>query len=56
VDGVPDFATTLVYADYQPDDRHEADLVERAFGPLGTVRGTEVSETESNSDALKPLE
>jgi integrase len=53
--GHRDFATTLVYADYQPDDRREAELVERAFDGLGTVSGTELSETESTSHDLRAL-
>ena len=47
--GHRDFATTLVYADYQPDDRHEAELVERAFG-RGPNPGPKLSETHSTSD------
>jgi hypothetical protein len=54
--GHRDFATTLVYADYQPDDRREAELVERAFDGLGTVSGTELSETESTSVDLRALQ
>src|SRR5215218_5624762 len=38
-----------------PDDRREAELVERAFEPAGTVSGTELSEAEENSDDLKRL-
>ncbi len=40
-----DFATTLVYADYQPDAGREAEFVERAFG-LDTKFDTNLSETE----------
>jgi integrase len=29
--GHRDYKTTLIYADYMPDDRHEAELVERGF-------------------------
>jgi integrase len=53
--GHRDYKTTLIYADYMPDDRREAELVERAFAPSGTVSGTEPSETKSNSDDLKAL-
>jgi integrase len=51
--GHRDFKTTLIYADYQPDDRREADLVERAF--RGPNSGPKLSETEENSDELSPL-
>ena len=44
--GHRDFKTVLIYADYAPDQRREAELVERAFAPVGTLSGTEVSETE----------
>jgi hypothetical protein len=52
------FATTLIYADYSPDERRERDLVARAFttmdtdvSALGSNLGSKLSETESNSDA-----
>jgi integrase len=51
--GHRDYKTTLIYADYQPDDRREGELVERAFEGSGTFSGTELSETESNSDDLE---
>jgi hypothetical protein len=48
--GHRDFATTLIYADYQPSDR-EAELVERAFGAvLNPVLN--LSEPEMNSEHL----
>jgi integrase len=47
------FSTTLIYADYQPDERREAELVERAF--RGPNSGPKLSETESNSEDLKAL-
>lgn len=50
--GHRDFKTTLVYADYQPS-AHEAEWAEKAFA--GTVRGTELSETHSNSDDPRAL-
>jgi integrase len=50
--GHRDFATTLVYADYQPDERREAELVERAFAPRGANLGADLSETERNSAPL----
>ena len=52
--GHADFATTLIYADYSPDERRERDLVERAFtasDESGSKSGSNLSETESNSDA-----
>jgi integrase len=52
--GHRDFATTLIYADYSPS-AHEAEWAEAAFAPAGTVRGTELSETEENSEQPKPL-
>ena len=45
--GHRDYETTLVYADYQPDHRREAELVERAF-KTGHNSGHNLSETESN--------
>ena len=45
--GHRDFATTLIYADYSPS-AHEGEWAEAAFA--GTVRGTELSETETNSE------
>jgi integrase len=52
--GHADYKTTLVYADYQPDDRREAELVERAF-EASTNSSTILSETESNSEQRKAL-
>ena len=52
--GHRDYKTTLIYADYQPDDRREAELVERAF-EASTNPSTKQSETHSTSDDLKAL-
>lgn len=52
--GHRDYKTTLVYADYSPS-AHEAEWAERAFAAPGTVPGTELSETEDNSEQPKPL-
>lgn len=52
--GHRDFATTLIYADYAPS-AHEAEWAEAAFARRGTDSGTELSETEPNSEHLKPL-
>jgi integrase len=49
--GHRDFATTLIYADYLPDERRERDLIARAFTDEGSNLGSKLSETESNSDA-----
>jgi integrase len=49
--GHSDFKTTLIYADYAPDDRRERDLIARAFEDQGSNLGSKLSETESNSDA-----
>ena len=46
--GHRDFETTLIYADYSPDDRRERDLIARAFA-TGNKSGNNLSETESNS-------
>ena len=46
--GHADFATTLIYADYSPDDRLERELIDRAFS--GSKLGSKLSETESNSE------
>jgi integrase len=43
--GHRDSKTTEIYADYQPGGQ-EAELVERAFSPRGSIRGTKLSETE----------
>lgn len=47
--GHRDYKTVEIYADYQPDERREADLVERAFEP-GINSGIKASETQSNSE------
>jgi hypothetical protein len=49
--GHADFKTTLIYADYSPDERRDRDLVARAFEGPGSKLGSKLSETESNSDA-----
>ena len=52
--GHRDIKTTQIYADYQPDDRLKAELVERAFS-RGNIRGNNLSEperTEPTSDGL----
>jgi integrase len=46
--GHRDFATTLMYADYQPGSR-EAELVNEAFG-AGTKAGTKASDTTRHSE------
>jgi integrase len=43
--GHRDYKTVLIYADYQPDDRREAELVGRAFG-AGINSGINLSETD----------
>jgi integrase len=50
--GHRDFATTLIYADYQPSSR-EAEFIARAFGP-GPNLGPNLSETERNSEHGNP--
>lgn len=52
--GHRDIKTTQIYADYQPDDRREAELVERAFS-RGPNSGPNLSETEQTSDRLNKL-
>jgi hypothetical protein len=52
--GHRDFKTVLIYADYAPDERREAELVERAFG-ASTNSSTNLSETDSNSGQPSPL-
>ena len=49
--GHADFKTTLIYADYSPDERRDRALVARAFQAPGSNLGSRLSETESNSDA-----
>jgi hypothetical protein len=54
--GHRDYATTLIYADYQPDTR-EAELVERASPlvrtPKRTPKGATVSTTQMHSARMK---
>lgn len=53
-----DIKTTQIYADYQPDDRREAELVERAFsrGPNSGPNLSETERTEETSERLnKPV-
>jgi hypothetical protein len=52
--GHRDFATTLIYADYQPGTR-EAELVEEAAVPSNKP-GNELRDTEANSDTLSVLD
>jgi integrase len=49
--GHADFKTTLIYADYSPDERRDRDLVAQAFEGQGSMLGSKLSGTESNSDA-----
>jgi integrase len=49
--GHADYKTTLVYADYSPDERRDRDLVARAFGGLGSNLGPNLGATQSDSDA-----
>ena len=51
--GHRDFATTLIYADYQPGTR-EAELVEAAFS--GNKPSNELSGTEAHSDTQNVLD
>ena len=46
--GHADYATTTIYADYQPDQGREAELIERAFTSRGSNLGSNLSKTESN--------
>jgi len=48
--GHRDIATTLIYADYAPDDRRERDLVAKAFEGAGSKLGSNVSGTEEDSE------
>jgi hypothetical protein len=50
--GHRDYKTVLIYADYQPDDRREAALIERAFD-AGINSGIKLSETERTSAGQK---
>lgn len=50
--GHRDLTTTQLYADYAPS-AHEAELVEAAFA--GTKSGTNLSESQANSDQLDSL-
>jgi integrase len=47
--GHRDYKTVLIYADYQPDDRREADLVGRAF-EAGINSGINLSKSEGSSE------
>jgi hypothetical protein len=47
--GHGDIKTTQIYADYQPDDRFEAELAERAFAPRSRS-GHILSGTERTED------
>ena len=49
--GHADFKTTLIYADYAPDERRERELIGRAFEGAGSKLGSNLRATESNSDA-----
>jgi len=49
--GHADYKTTLIYADYSPDERRDRDIVARAFA-LGSNPGSNLSATQNNSDAL----
>jgi len=53
--GHRDYATTLVYADFAPDPAQGAALAELAFG-AGHKAGTNLSQTDTNSGPLTPLE
>jgi Phage integrase family len=53
--GHADFKTTLIYADYSPDERRERELIGQAFA-TGSITGSDLSETQSNSDALNRSE
>jgi hypothetical protein len=48
--GHADFKTTLIYADYSPDERRDRDLVARAFEAPGSKLGSNLTETRNNSD------
>jgi integrase len=56
--GHRDIKTTQIYADYQPDDRLEAELVERAFSPSHarhpTLGGDEPPVDESDASPAEP--
>lgn len=47
--GHRDYKTVLIYADYQPDDRREAELVAAAFAAPGINSGINVSESDEIS-------
>jgi integrase len=53
--GHRDLSTTLVYADYAPDQAQGAAFAERAFG-AGTNPGTNLSASEDKTAQVKPLE
>ena len=50
--GHRDFKTTLIYADYSPDERRERELVGRAFQGPGSKLGSNLSETQNNPEHL----
>jgi integrase len=52
--GHRDYATTAIYADYAPDPTNGNVWAERAFG-AGTNPGTNLNETQTNSNDRKPL-
>lgn len=52
--GHRDIKTTQIYADYQPDDRLEAEMVERAFSQ-GPNWGPNLSETARTEETSKGL-
>jgi integrase len=49
--GHADFETTLIYADYSPDERRDRELIARAFEGQGSNLGSNISGTEGNSNA-----
>jgi hypothetical protein len=54
--GHRDFATTLIYADYQPS-KGEAELVERAFAPDARINSRiKESDSQRHSKTLNPHE
>jgi integrase len=51
--GHRDLHTTSIYADYSPSDR-EAEMAAAAFARQGSVRGSNLSESQMISEHLKP--
>jgi integrase len=49
--GHRDFKATLIYADYAPSDQ-EAELIERAFGALGSAAATPTSMRDARTETL----